>query len=361
MSQEKKNIQPSSTPTQSPSSQENRPFWKASLIKVLRGTSRVLQTTAIKLETEPFPGTEEKSGFLQKVQQLWISILRKIRLILPAQFSAKLSDPALTGIIGGLAVIALLITSNPFDRKPPQIATVPPDTEIPQVISTTETDIAVEKEIPAIGETQETIIEQEETPPQQEIIIEQPETPVIVEEIPPQQETPIIVEKETPPQQDTEQPEIPPIIVEKETPPQQDTEQPEIPPIIVEKEIPPQQDTEQPEIPLQQEIETPSSPIPLTPEETLIAAIQNQVGDIGDRTFPGIVESIQANFADSNLTLKISKNWYELDKKEQNQLAAEILQRSQELDFTHLEITDLQGKLIARSPVVGTEMIIFKR
>ncbi|MGB3637100.1 MAG: hypothetical protein WBA39_05850, partial [Rivularia sp. (in: cyanobacteria)] len=128
MSQENQNTQP-------PSSPEKVPFWKASLIKVLRGTSGVLETTAIKLETEPFPDSLEKPGFLQKIQQIWIGILGKIRLIIPAQFSAKLSDTALSGILGGLVVMVFLITSNVFDSKPSQIAIVPPATEIPPKVS----------------------------------------------------------------------------------------------------------------------------------------------------------------------------------------------------------------------------------
>lgn len=104
-------------------------------------------------------------------------------------------------------------------------------------------------------------------------------------------------------------------------------------------------------------------PIPtlkLTPEETLIAAIKNQVAEISDRFASGLIQSIQANFRTSNLTVKINDDWYTLPESEQKQLAGEILQRSQELDFTHLEITDSQDKLIARNPVVGNEIIIFQ-
>lgn len=106
---------------------------------------------------------------------------------------------------------------------------------------------------------------------------------------------------------------------------------------------------------------TPTPTLELTPEQTLIAAIENQVAEISDRFASGLIKSIQANFRTSNLTLKISDDWYTLEESQQNKLAAEILQRSQELDFTHLEILDSQNRLIARNPVVGTEMVIFKR
>ncbi|MBN3881724.1 MAG: hypothetical protein V7K64_22900 [Nostoc sp.] len=106
---------------------------------------------------------------------------------------------------------------------------------------------------------------------------------------------------------------------------------------------------------------TPTPIIELTPEQALIAAIENQVAEISDRIASGLIKSIQANFRTSNLTVKITNDWYTLNESQQDKLAAEILQRSQELDFTHLEIIDSQNTLIARNPVVGTEIVIFKR
>ncbi|RCJ33042.1 hypothetical protein A6769_26855 [Nostoc punctiforme NIES-2108] len=106
---------------------------------------------------------------------------------------------------------------------------------------------------------------------------------------------------------------------------------------------------------------TPTPIIELTPEQALIAAIENQVAEISDRVASGLIKSIQANFRTSNLTVKISNDWYTLNESQQDKLAAEILQRSQQLDFTHLEIIDSQNRLIARNPVVGTEIVIFKR
>lgn len=351
MSQENKKTQP-------PSSPEKVPFWKALLIKALRGTSGVLETTAIKLETEPFPDTVEKLGFLQKLQQIWISLLGKIRLIIPAQFSAKLSDTALSGIIAGLVVMIFLITSNVFDSKPSQVATVSPNTEIPQVVSTTEPESIVpsketvsapsEEETPPVIEKQATSLPPEETASEPEV-----EITLATEK----QTTSASSEKETVSEQEQEIP----LPTPEETEPKPKVE---IPPLI--------EQTPQEETVSKLEIKTPSQdpPTPLTPEETLIAAIQNQVGEISlnlkdsnskNGTFAEIIESIQANFLNSNLTIKINNDWYSLQKNQQDKLAVEILQRSQQLDFTHLEITDLQGKLIARNPVVGTEMIIFKR
>jgi hypothetical protein len=140
---------------------------------------------------------------------------------------------------------------------------------------------------------------------------------------------------------------------EIEAPPEE-TQQPE--------EITPSPEPEPQITPEPEPIPEPTpTPIVLTPEQTLIAAIENQVAEISDRFAEGLIKSIQANFGTSNLTVKISDDWYTLKESQQNKLAAEILQRSKELDFSHLEITDLQGVLVARNPVVGTDMVIFKR
>ncbi|MEH2458193.1 hypothetical protein [Nostoc sp.] len=138
---------------------------------------------------------------------------------------------------------------------------------------------------------------------------------------------------------------------------------------VVPKPQPPEEITPPPEVqttpptpePVPIPTPTPTPRIELTPEQALIAAIENQVAEISDRIASGLIKSIQANFRTSNLTVKISDDWYTLKESQQDKLAAEILQRSQELDFTHLEIIDSQNRLIARNPVVGTEIVIFKR
>ena len=141
MSEDNKNIQPPTDSSTQNSSPEKLPFWRASLVKALRGTIGLLENTAVKLETKSSLSSEEKPGFLQKLQGFWSSVLGNIRLILPARFSAKLSDTSLTGIISGLIVMVFLITSNIFDSKPSQVTIVTPDNEIPSKVSINETNL----------------------------------------------------------------------------------------------------------------------------------------------------------------------------------------------------------------------------
>ena len=112
--------------------------------------------------------------------------------------------------------------------------------------------------------------------------------------------------------------------------------------------------------PIPEEVE-PTPKVELTPEQSLIASIQEQITQEGDSISDGLIQSVQANFAGSSLVIQVKDDWFSLGQSEQDKLAQKLLNESQQLDFTHLEITDFQGDLLARSPVVGTNMIVFKR
>jgi len=106
--------------------------------------------------------------------------------------------------------------------------------------------------------------------------------------------------------------------------------------------------------------ESNSSSLELTPEQRLITAIQDQVAEITDHYANGLIQSIQANFQGNRLIVTVSDGWYELDEQDQEQLASEIWRRSQELELSKLEITNSDGSLLARSPVVGSGIVILQ-
>ncbi|OLP20274.1 hypothetical protein BST81_00595 [Leptolyngbya sp. 'hensonii'] len=108
-------------------------------------------------------------------------------------------------------------------------------------------------------------------------------------------------------------------------------------------------------------VEEPPPPLQLTPEQQLIARIQDQVAEVTDHYASGLIQSVQANFKRSRLTVKVSDGWYELGFDQQDGLANEVFQRSQTLDFEKLELLDSAGTLLARSPVVGDRMIVLQR
>jgi len=104
----------------------------------------------------------------------------------------------------------------------------------------------------------------------------------------------------------------------------------------------------------------PPAPV-LTPEQSLVATIQKQVAEVTSQYANGLIQSIQANFPSSRLQVKVTNGWYELSSEQQDKLATEIFGRAKELDFSKLEIADLGGNLLARSPVVGAKMVILQR
>jgi hypothetical protein len=99
----------------------------------------------------------------------------------------------------------------------------------------------------------------------------------------------------------------------------------------------------------------------LTPEQSLIASIQEQVAAITSQFPEGLVLSVEANFLGSRLIVTVGDDWYKLNPNRQDKLANSILQRAQKLDFRKLAIVNSQGTLLARNPVVGNKMVILKR
>ncbi len=267
-------------------------------------------------DREPFLGQtinpSPTPSVLEKLQSIWNGALVKIRSLLPENIAAKLSDRALTGIVIAIAFLVVGISVNTFSPKSKAIATVP----TPEQSS--------DSQITPKTESVKSI-----APPQQQIA----QSPVLTEQ-----------SKSELKNTSSQTPKAPSSLPQEKTSANSDKKQ------TIEKK--------------QQ-----STPV-LTLEHKLFAIIENQITeaiaslheDTEIETFSSNpIDAVRVDFASSTLTLKISDDWYSLTHPDQDQLAAEILERSKELDFVHLEITDSESKLIARNPVVGSKMIILKR
>ena len=126
--------------------------------------------------------------------------------------------------------------------------------------------------------------------------------------------------------------------------------------------VPPQVKAPAPPVPVSPTPQPKPTPaLQLSPEQKLIASIQDQVAEVSDRYSSSLIRSVQANFRSSRLVVKLGDSWYGLSETQQNKLSNELLKRAQQLDFVKLELSDPEGVLLARSPVVGSEMIILKR
>ena len=285
---------------------------KKQTVKLLRGTSQVLEGVATKLETESPAGTTEPSW--------WRNVLAKIRSLLPENLSSKFSDTALTSIIAGIAVILIWTTSSLLFGKPSEVATAPIAPEQPPEIA---------------------------TPTLQPV-----PTPTISISPKPEQKPEVAIAPDSEPEQPPE------IATAPDSEPIPTPTIPTPPELSAPAQPEPVEETPLPE---PEPEPTPRPVVELTPEQTLIAAIENRVAEVSNGFADGLIESIQANFEGSSLTVKVGNDWYNFKSSEQDKLATQMLERARELDFSRLEITNTQGKLLARSPVVGKDMIILKR
>jgi hypothetical protein len=106
-----------------------------------------------------------------------------------------------------------------------------------------------------------------------------------------------------------------------------------------------------------------------------LTAIQNQLAEVANPyapqppTVPGmenpemaapkLIDWVRANR--DRLTVQLGDGWYELESAQQDGLANDLFKRSLKLKFEQLELADAAGKVLARSPVVGSKMIVLRR
>lgn len=281
---------------------------RISTIRVLRTTIRGLEWAANTLEAQP-ENSETLNQLQTKLGQVWQNGVTIVRARLPESLNQKLSDRALTGIVAGLLVVGVWFTSSLFSSKPtpsPQIAKRPVVDLPTKPTESFPSDLTAPEPIPA------------------------PEIAVAPEPTP--SESPIVVAPEP-------TPEVAPT--------------PEVVPTL--EVTPTPESTPEPIV-----IEEPPAP-ELTPEQQRIAAIQTQVNEISDRFIAGLVESVQPNFDRHQLQVAVSPDWFRFSAQQQDQFANALFERSQALDLDQLAITDSKGTLLARPPVVGSDMIVLKR
>jgi hypothetical protein len=279
-------------------------------IRTLRSTSRILERTADSLESQSFdrlnPIVSKIVGGVtiagRRFLPIWHQGLKLIRDRLPTDLNGKLSDRALSGIVAGAIVILFWFTSSLFSSKPPQ--PIPIATRPPLMIPTEPTQFPSDLSAP---ESAPEIVSAPVEAPIAQVPIEPVETPNV------EPKTAVV------------EPAIEPAV--------------EVSPVQPIVEAPPE--------------------IELAPEQKQIAAIESQVMEISDRFISGLVIAVEPNR--DRLKVRVSEDWYRFNPEQQDRFANELWARSQTLDLNKLEITDSQGTLLARPPIVGDSMVILKR
>lgn len=105
-------------------------------------------------------------------------------------------------------------------------------------------------------------------------------------------------------------------------------------------------------------LEVPPARLEFSAEQKAIAAIDKQIEKIITTYEIKSLAQINPNFVADTLTLEVADNWQELTPEKQEKIANKWLQDSRKLAFKKLEIIDREGDLIARSPVIGKNILI---
>ena len=99
----------------------------------------------------------------------------------------------------------------------------------------------------------------------------------------------------------------------------------------------------------------------LTPDQSLIAAIESKEQELINNYVNDLIVSIEPNFENNIVTIFVTDDWYNLEAKEQNKVTEEILKKVWQLNFNKLKVFDSRSTLVARNPVVGKNIVILKR
>lgn len=319
--------QPSSTPEEAESFTPQEAIEQPDKIEPSQTTDNVDEA---KTKQKP------KTVSVDENKNWWDVIIDKIRSILPESVNNSLSDWVLTGIISGLIVLILSISvillpsraSTP-GANPPKSSYAPQ--KVLAMASVSKAEIA-EDSAPI------TTKEETKTSPQSVEIPSIPKPEIEIEIEITEEPTPAIEKEATKPV--TQPVEITSTNLEKE---------------ISETKVSPQKNENS-------TTKTPPAPKPvLTPEQSLFSVVQDKVSKITSQYSNQLIVSGEADLLGGRLLIKVSDDWYQLDKSRQDKFANETLKSSQKFNFNKLEIQDAQNNLIARSPVVGNKMIILQR
>ena len=300
-------------------------------IRVLRGIIDQLEGIVTQLENPSFP--EKSRNREQRKRSLGYQlsrILSPIRLILPNSLNRILPDPILAIAVGAILIIILsqIIKQFPSREPPSELAQTNPSEPTPA-------EIIIEKpleEIPTEPPALEPEIERGEPFPPELVT----ETPAISEEIK------SVSEDDIKP--------LPPVESENRLEPENLAENPDKIPLFLVATAPPE--------PINL-ISPPS--LQLTPEQYLITTIIAKMRESTAKINPEIILSVQTNFPASLLRVELSETWYELSENQQNQIAEILYNQAQNFDFTRMELLETSGKPIARSAVIGSNIIILNR
>jgi hypothetical protein len=97
--------------------------------------------------------------------------------------------------------------------------------------------------------------------------------------------------------------------------------------------------------------------IDLAEIQTQLASAAAGVGEAGE----GLVAAVKTANANQQIKVSLSTAWDSLSDTEQKTVAQKLWMRSQKLEFSKLELLDSTNTVVARSPVVGSNVIMLQQ
>jgi hypothetical protein len=302
----------------------------------LKATIGLLQSVVNGLETqmqadgnaaEPLnlePVQKAANTFWRRTQPIWVKVLGLVRGKLPQNMRQKLSDRSLSGVLAGVALLVFWITSHlPGGGAPkakPVVATRP-TVQVPVTVAPKVTPMkpqvpnngAIAQQFPIDGKPTQSFPDSLSAPGvgTAEIMPKNPTTSVK----PGIKTEPTITAKPA-----------------TTTTPQ------------VESKVEPRVIAPAPK------------PKSLTAAEKNLARFREAAGDRAP-----LLTGVKPVGGKEKVQISLADGWYGLDSDSQDQLAAGLLEKAKVRNFAGLELLDGQGNVLARSPVVGSEMVILVR
>lgn len=103
---------------------------------------------------------------------------------------------------------------------------------------------------------------------------------------------------------------------------------------------------------------TSAATVPISPEETLISAVRSQFSTLASQYPAGLISNLELDNDRQLAIVTLGNLWASLTGDQQQQVAQSLWQQARVYQMAKVEMRSASGNLLARSPVVGSDMVI---
>ncbi len=96
----------------------------------------------------------------------------------------------------------------------------------------------------------------------------------------------------------------------------------------------------------------------ISPEETLITAVRSQLSTLASQYPAGLISNLELDNQRQLAIVTLGNLWASLTGDQRQQVAQSLWQQARTYQMAKVEIRSGTGNLLARSPVVGSEMVV---